>query len=170
MIAGFADCMMQTEAGVKACMIRGMYGLIGTMVQRKPICQKSWKSACTLGLTIMKSRPIFLHALRLRSLPPPQRVVHLPRYQIPPIRQISTSRRLLDEQPRRPEPDNAPPQSPWKVFTQVLKEEIEKNQAWQQNVKELRGDVDKMADSAALKRAREMYEKTRVRPSTLFVC
>ncbi len=120
----------------------------------------------------MKSRPIFLHALRLWNLParpllsPP---IFKPRFPIP-LRPFSTTRRLLadkpppDSEPRRPEPDNAPPQSPWKVFTQTLKEEIEKNQAWQQNVKELRGDVDKMADSAALKRARKMYEKSRVCP------
>lgn len=119
----------------------------------------------------MKSRPILLHALRLHQLPPR---TYLPPRPFSPLstslRTLSTTRRLLSDkstesEKRRPEPDNAPPQSPWKVFTQVLKEEIEKNQAWQQNVKELRGDVDKMADSAALKRARDIYEKSRVRSS-----
>lgn len=58
--------------------------------------------------------------------------------------------------------DAGPPQSPFKVFLQVFKEEIEKNQGWQQNVKQLSGEVDKMADSKAMKAAREMYERTRV--------
>jgi import inner membrane translocase subunit TIM44 len=44
----------------------------------------------------------------------------------------------------------------------VLKEEISKNKAWQENVKTLQGDVDKMADSAAMQRARELYERARV--------
>jgi len=117
---------------------------------------------------------MFLHALRLQKST--QQSILRPRFpSTTPFRQLSTTRRLLAEkpppesEPRRPEPDNAPPQSPWKVFTQVLKEEIEKNQAWQQNVRELRGDVDKMADSAALRRAREMYEKSRVRFHLLFL-
>jgi import inner membrane translocase subunit TIM44 len=49
------------------------------------------------------------------------------------------------------------------VFAQVLKEEISKNKAWQDNVKQLQGDVDKLADSQAMKRAREVYERARVR-------
>ncbi|GMK56643.1 hypothetical protein CspeluHIS016_0304830 [Cutaneotrichosporon spelunceum] len=56
----------------------------------------------------------------------------------------------------------APPQSPFKVFLRVFKEEIDKNQGWQQNVAQLQGDVDKMADSEAMKKAREMYERTRI--------
>jgi import inner membrane translocase subunit TIM44 len=61
-----------------------------------------------------------------------------------------------------PEEDHGPPQSPFKVFAQVLKEEISKNKAWQENVKQLQGDVDKLADSAAMKRARDVYERARV--------
>jgi import inner membrane translocase subunit TIM44 len=58
--------------------------------------------------------------------------------------------------------DNAPPQSPFKVFLRVFREEIDKNQGWQSNVKQLQGDVDKLADSAAMKKARDAYERTRV--------
>jgi import inner membrane translocase subunit TIM44 len=58
--------------------------------------------------------------------------------------------------------DNAPPQSPWKVFINTLKEEIEKNQGWQDNVKQLQGDASKVVDSEAMKRARILYEKARV--------
>lgn len=68
------------------------------------------------------------------------------------------------EQRQAPRPDEAsgPPQSPFKVFAQVLKEEISKNKAWQENVKTLQGDVDKLADTQAMKRARDMYERARV--------
>lgn len=67
-----------------------------------------------------------------------------------------------DEKKRGWDDSAAPPQSPFKVFLRVFKEEIDKNQGWQQNVKQLQGDVDKMADSEAMKKAREMYERTRV--------
>lgn len=62
----------------------------------------------------------------------------------------------------RPDESSAPPKSPFAVFAQVLKEEISKNKAWQDNVKQLQGDVDKLADTQAMKRAREVYERARV--------
>jgi import inner membrane translocase subunit TIM44 len=138
----------------------------------------------------MKSRPVFLHALKLR-----QQAAIAPRPAVLrqiAFRPISTSPRLLNEQKssqegqqqqqdgqsqksqkeqekekarkKRAEEEelNAPPQSPFKVFAQVLKEEISKNKAWQDNVKQLQGDVDKVVDSAAMKRAREVYERARV--------
>lgn len=52
--------------------------------------------------------------------------------------------------------------SPFQTFVDVLKEEIQKNRELQQNVKQLQGDVDKLQDSEAMKRAREMYERARV--------
>jgi import inner membrane translocase subunit TIM44 len=68
-----------------------------------------------------------------------------------------------DEKKKRASNDDAgPPQSPFKVFLRVFREEIDKNQGWQQNVKQLQGDVDKLADSAAMKKARDAYEKSRV--------
>lgn len=147
----------------------------------------------TINLSLnMKSRPLFLRALRLRQAAALQRpltyrpdVLASPNFQR--LRSLSTSTRLLNEKPNPdpnasssessnqqssqskskqrqapPEEDNAPPQSPFKVFAQVLKEEISKNSAWQENVKQLQGDVDKFADSAAMKRAREMYERARI--------
>ncbi|WVQ81631.1 hypothetical protein IAT38_003755 [Cryptococcus sp. DSM 104549] len=123
----------------------------------------------------MHSRPVFLRALKLRQQPllPARRF--LPPTQLPALRPLSTSSRLLNEskeqdkssqsqqKKKAPEPEhNAAPQSPWKVFTQVLREEIEKNKGWQDNVKQLQGDVDKFADSAAMKRAKDVYEKTRI--------
>jgi import inner membrane translocase subunit TIM44 len=58
--------------------------------------------------------------------------------------------------------ENAAPQSPWKVFVQTLREEIDKTQGFADNVKQLQGEVDKAADSEAMKKARALYEKTRV--------
>jgi hypothetical protein len=60
------------------------------------------------------------------------------------------------------ERSNLPPQSPFKVFVQTLKEEIQKNRELQEDVKKLQGDVDKFADSEAMKKAREAYERSRV--------
>lgn len=134
----------------------------------------------------MRSRPVFLHALKLRqqSLIAPRPAILHPTT----IRPISTTPRWLNEQQQGPqqqtnekqkqkqkerekraqeEESNAPPQSPFKVFAQVLKEEISKNKAWQDNVKQLQGDVDKLADSQAMKKAREVYERARVSPPPL---
>lgn len=135
----------------------------------------------------MRSRPVFLHALKLR-----QQTLVAPRPAVlraTALRPISTSPRWLNEQSQqqqqqqqtnqerekqkqkereqraREEENNAPPQSPFKVFAQVLKEEISKNKAWQDNVKQLQGDVDKLADSQAMKKAREVYERARVSTS-----
>jgi hypothetical protein len=44
----------------------------------------------------------------------------------------------------------------------VLKEEISKNRELQDNVKQLQGDVDRMQDAEAMKRAKDMYERARV--------
>jgi import inner membrane translocase subunit TIM44 len=141
----------------------------------------------------MKSRPVFLRTLRLRNTPT-SALLARPSLLSPPstlaasrtsFRALSTSSRLLNEtkqqeqqqkqtegNTKNPPPkqeDNAPPQSPWKVFVNTLKEEIEKNQGWQDNVKQLQGEVDKAADSEAMKRARALYEKTRVSGARLRV-
>jgi import inner membrane translocase subunit TIM44 len=136
----------------------------------------------------MKSRPVLLKAMRLR-----QQAIVSPRAElfrpavIAPSRLISTSTRLLNEskqsgekqqqkqekqqqQKTKPPPspeENSAPQSPFKIFAQVLKEEIAKNKGWQDNVKQLQGDVDKLADSEAMKRARDIYERARVSRLTL---
>lgn len=127
----------------------------------------------------MKSRPVILRLLKQRALPPrailrPQFLANSSQPTFTAIRPLSTTCRLLNETKKEDtkgkEPpkkkatveDNAPPQSPWKVFINTLKEEIEKNQGWQDNVKQLQGDASKVVDSEAMKRARILYEKARV--------
>lgn len=54
------------------------------------------------------------------------------------------------------------PKSPFQTFVEVLRDEIKKNRELQDNVKQLQGDVDKLQDSEAMKRARDAYERARV--------
>ncbi|KAK4686908.1 hypothetical protein P7C73_g3214, partial [Tremellales sp. Uapishka_1] len=130
----------------------------------------------------MKSRPTQLRALKLRqSLAPSPNSATLVRSSPNILRSISTSRpaynaeqsssqkeeKKEEKSKARPPPpeDNGPPQSPFKVFMTVLREEITKNKAWQDNAKQLQGDVDKMVDSAAMKRAKDVYERARITSS-----
>lgn len=62
--------------------------------------------------------------------------------------------------------NNEAPKSPFQTFVEVLKEELRKNRELQDNVKQLQGDVEKFQDSEAMKRAREAYERARVRRHT----
>jgi mitochondrial import inner membrane translocase subunit TIM44 len=55
------------------------------------------------------------------------------------------------------------PKSPFQTFVDVLKEELRKNRELQENVKQLQGDVDKLQDSEAMRKARAAYEHARVR-------
>jgi mitochondrial import inner membrane translocase subunit TIM44 len=57
---------------------------------------------------------------------------------------------------------NELPKSPFQTFVDVLKDELKKNRELSENVKQLQGDVDKLQDSEALKRAKDMYERARV--------
>lgn len=59
---------------------------------------------------------------------------------------------------------NEAPKSPFQTFVDVLRDEIRKNRELQDNVKQLQGDVDKLQDSEAMKRARDAYERARVSP------
>jgi mitochondrial import inner membrane translocase subunit TIM44 len=72
---------------------------------------------------------------------------------VPTSAPFSTSARRQNEAPR----------SPFQTFVDVLKDELRKNRELQDNVKQLQGDVDKFQDSEAMKRAREAYERARVR-------
>lgn len=45
---------------------------------------------------------------------------------------------------------------------EVLREELRKNRELQDNVRQLQGDVDKLQDSEAMKKARAAYERARV--------
>ncbi|KAF9038487.1 import inner membrane translocase subunit tim44 [Panaeolus papilionaceus] len=54
------------------------------------------------------------------------------------------------------------PKSPFQTFVDVLKEELQKNRELQDNVKQLQGDVDRIQDSEALKKAKDAYERARL--------
>ncbi|XP_006461848.1 hypothetical protein AGABI2DRAFT_185943 [Agaricus bisporus var. bisporus H97] len=60
---------------------------------------------------------------------------------------------------------NEIPKSPFQTFVEVLKEELKKNRELQENVKQLQGDVDKLQDSEAMKKARAAYERARLTSS-----
>lgn len=62
------------------------------------------------------------------------------------------------------------PKSPFQTFVDVLKDELRKNRELNDNVRQLQGDVDKLQDSEALKRAKEMYERARVRYFPTLAC
>lgn len=49
------------------------------------------------------------------------------------------------------------------MFVETLKSEVEKDKALQGNVKQLGGEVGQMQDSESMKKAKEMYERARVR-------
>jgi hypothetical protein len=50
----------------------------------------------------------------------------------------------------------------------VLRDELRKNRELQDNVKQLQGDVDKLQDSEAMKKARAAYERARVCPFLIY--
>jgi len=54
------------------------------------------------------------------------------------------------------------PKSPFQTFVDVLRDELKKSRELQDSVKQLQGDVDKLQDSEAMKKAREAYERARV--------
>lgn len=57
------------------------------------------------------------------------------------------------------------PKSPFQTFVDVLRDELRKNRELQENVKQLQGDVDKLQDSEAMKKARAAYERARLTSS-----
>jgi hypothetical protein len=59
------------------------------------------------------------------------------------------------------------PKSPFQTFVEVLREEIRKNREIQEGVKQLHGEVDAVRDSEAMRRAKEAYERARVRTGDL---
>jgi mitochondrial import inner membrane translocase subunit TIM44 len=104
--------------------------------------------------------PRHVRRLRLdaRSLAHPP--LTAPRTRLAPISQFHSSSRRADELPK----------SPFQTFVDVLKDELRKNRELNDNVRQLQGDVDKLQDSEALKRAKDMYERARVCvfPNSLF--
>ncbi|GAA5904171.1 hypothetical protein JCM6882_003967 [Rhodosporidiobolus microsporus] len=52
--------------------------------------------------------------------------------------------------------------SPFAAFVEVLRDEVRKNREWQDSVKQLGGEVSKVQDSEAMRRAKEVYERARL--------
>ena len=52
--------------------------------------------------------------------------------------------------------------SPFAAFVEVLRDEVRKSREFNESVKQLAGERDKVVDSEAMKRAREVYERARV--------
>lgn len=108
----------------------------------------------------MLPRNLLARAGHLKSTSPHHRLVLLARGPIP-TRAVSvfqtsnfhSSSRRLDEIPK----------SPFQTFVEVLREEIRKNREIQEGVKQLHGEVDAVRDSEAMRRAKEAYERARVR-------
>ncbi|EJD47973.1 import inner membrane translocase subunit tim44 [Auricularia subglabra TFB-10046 SS5] len=57
------------------------------------------------------------------------------------------------------------PKSPYRAFVDTLREEIRKDRELLDSVKTLQGDVEKIQDSEAMRRAKEMYERARLTSS-----
>ncbi|KAF8906240.1 import inner membrane translocase subunit tim44 [Gymnopilus junonius] len=80
----------------------------------------------------------------------------------PPFRILASPAHGFHSSSRR---QNELPKSPFQTFVDVLKDELRKNRELQENVKQLQGDVDKLQDSEAMKRARAAYERARLTSS-----
>lgn len=64
---------------------------------------------------------------------------------------------------KEPEPDTTVAgRSPFAAFVDAIRDEVRKNREWQDSVKQLGGEVDKVQDSEAMKKAKETYERARV--------
>ncbi|KAF8966345.1 hypothetical protein BDZ97DRAFT_1917721 [Flammula alnicola] len=81
----------------------------------------------------------------------------------PPFRIVTGSQTLTFHSSSRQQ--NELPKSPFQTFVDVLKDELRKNRELQENVKQLQGDVEKLQDSEAMKKARDAYERARLTSS-----
>jgi hypothetical protein len=83
----------------------------------------------------------------------------------PPNSSSSSSSDGANQPPPPPPPEDktVAGRSPFQAFVDVLKEEVRKNREWQESVKQLAGERDKVADSETMRRAKEVYERARVR-------
>ena len=84
----------------------------------------------------------------------------------PVARSLSTStarRAAKDEKaPPPPEDTTVAGRSPFAAFVEVLRDEVRKSREFNESVKQLAGERDRVVDSEAMKRAREVYERARV--------
>lgn len=78
----------------------------------------------------------------------------------PPPRSAAGAARTFSTS--RPSRENEAPRSPFSVFVETLKSEVEKDKALQGNVKQLGGEVGQMQDSESMKKAKELYDRARV--------
>lgn len=76
-----------------------------------------------------------------------------------------------DEKKKADEPDTTVAgRSPFQAFVDVLKDEVRKNREWQDSVKQLQGEASKVQDSEAMRKAKEVYERARVRLLSSWDC
>jgi len=61
----------------------------------------------------------------------------------------------------REESSSGPPQSPFKVFVDTLRDQIKKNTEFQESVKQLQDGAGRLGDTEALRRAKEAYARAR---------
>ena len=92
--------------------------------------------------------------LAARPTTPSSSLIHL--------RLALSSRRAFSCSSQRHEGGQEAPRSPFRVFVETLKLEIEKNRDLQENVKQLQGDVGKLQDSESMRKAKELYERARI--------
>ncbi|PVF97933.1 TIM44 subunit of mitochondria import inner membrane translocase [Serendipita vermifera] len=117
----------------------------------------------------MLPRHLLARAARSRSTIVPKYSVissrlNQPRFALPLAPKTPTSF-LHTSSARWQERSDGPIKSPFQTFVDVLKEELQKSRELQDGVKQLQGDVDKLQDSEAMKRAKDMYERARLTSS-----
>ena len=141
-------------------------GLI--QIAMKRTAQKAARRA--LAAAEIPSRPL--------GIPRPSRVNTL---RVNQARSFSSSRAALQEQQQgqqsqtkdkqkekpegEPEKEFTPGTSPFTIFVQVIREEIEKNRQLQDNIKTLEGSVSSVQDSKTWNSMRAGYEKARLAAS-----
>ncbi|KAI0343207.1 mitochondria import inner membrane translocase TIM44 subunit [Trametopsis cervina] len=104
-------------------------------------------------VVLSSATPVHIRAALTAHTRAPSAVL-LPRHLLQSSSFHSSARRL-----------NEQPKSPFQTFVDVLRDELRKNREFQENVKQLQGDVDKLQDSEAMKKARAAYERARLTSS-----
>lgn len=112
----------------------------------------------------MLPRNLLARSGHLKPINPHQRLVLVARTSIPTRLTSVFQTSSFHSSSRRQE---ELPKSPFQTFVDVLREEIRKNREIQEGVKQLHGEVDAVRDSEAMRRAKEAYERARVRPDDL---
>lgn len=74
------------------------------------------------------------------------------------------------EKQKESEPELTAGTSPFAIFVQVIKDELERNRELSAATRQLGGKVDEYADSKAWGAMRTAYERTLARSSILFIC